>query len=96
MNRTEFILSTKTEFLKFLKAKFPLFHMSNVFFRDLHYGVMLYLTDHGMRTPYSDAEPVTREVTAALQTEGILRPINANTWLLNYADFALPRIQKSA
>ena len=96
MKRTTFILDTKTEFLKYLKSRFPLFHLSNVFFRDVHYGIMSYLVEHGMRTSYPQAEEVARAVTAALEKDGVLKRINSQTWLLMYSEFALPRIQKSA
>jgi hypothetical protein len=33
------LLSNQDELFTFLKLKFKLYHLSNVFFRDLHYGV---------------------------------------------------------
>jgi hypothetical protein len=94
MKESESILANHTEFLKYLKAKFTLIHLSNVFFRDFHYGVMAYLTDHGMKLKYHDAEQVAREVGEGLEKRGILRKIDHQSWTLNYPEFALPRVEK--
>ena len=94
MNETNAILNNQSEFLKYLKSKFTLIHMSNIFFRDVHYGVMSYLKDHGMKLKYHDAERVTQEVTNELEKRGIFKKIDHQSWLLNYPDFALPRVEK--
>jgi len=38
IEEVELILGNQSEFMKYLKSKFPMIHMSNVFFRDFHYG----------------------------------------------------------
>ena len=96
MKEVEFIASNQTEFLKHLKSKFTLIHMSNVFFRDLHYGVMSYLKEHGMKLRYADAEKVAHPVGVELEKQGILKRIDHQSWLLNYPEFALPRLEKKA
>ena len=70
--------------------------MSNLFFRDLHYGVMSYLEEHGMKLRYQDAENVAREVGDAFEKEGIFKRIDHQSWLLNYPEFTLPRVEKKA
>ncbi|MBI1807024.1 MAG: hypothetical protein HYR76_08250 [Ignavibacteria bacterium] len=90
----ETIINNQTEFLKYLKSKFTLIHMSNFFFRDFHYGVMSYLQDHGTKMKYHDAEHVAREVGAVLEEKGIFKKIDHQSWLLNYPEFALPRVEK--
>jgi hypothetical protein len=95
MTATEQILANYTDFLKYAKSKFVLLHKSNVFLRDLHYAVMAYLSDHGIRLQYTKAESVTREVVQSLEEKGVLKKIDAQSWLLNYPDFALPRVQKT-
>ena len=96
MKQVERIAANETEFLKFLKSKFTLIHLSNVFFRDFHFGVMAYLEDHGMRTKYQEAEKIAQEMAALLEKNGIFKKIDHQSWLLNYPDFALPRIEKKA
>ncbi len=89
-SKAALILENKKEFLKYLKSKFPLFHDSNVFFRDLHYGVMSYLEMHRVRYRYSEAEELTHKVIEALEQENILRRIDKLTWMLNYPEFKKP------
>ena len=96
MKEIEFITSRKTEFLKYLKSKFTLIHMSNVFFRDFHYGVMSYLKEHGRNVRYLDAEKIAREIGTSFEKEGIFKKIDHQSWLLNYPEFALPRTEKKA
>ena len=96
MKEATFINGRQAEFLKFLKSKFTLIHMSNLFFRDFHYGVMSYLEDHGMKLKYTDAEHVAREVGLAFEKSGIFKKIDHQSWLLNYPEFALPRVEKKA
>ena len=96
MNEVEFILQRKSEFLKFLKSKFTLIHLSNFFFRDFHYGVLTYLSDHGKKLRYHDAEKIAVEVGKKLEEQGIFKRIDFQSWKLNYPEFALPKIEKPA
>ena len=96
MKETNIILEAKSEFLKYLRSKFPIYHQSNIFFRDIHYGVLSYLQEHGMRSDYLSAEKVAADVVAGFEREGILKKINPRTWLLIYPDFALPSTRKPA
>ena len=96
MKETEFIINHKTEFLKYLKSKFTLIHMSNFFFRDFHYGVMSYLQEHGMKVKYLIAEKIARQVGEDFEKQNILKKIDHQSWLLNYPEFALPRVEKKA
>lgn len=96
MNQAATLISNQTEFLKYLKSKFTLIHMSNFFFRDFHYGVMSYLEEHGKKMKYQEAEGVARELAALLEQNGIFKKIDHQSWLLNYPEFALPRVEKKA
>jgi hypothetical protein len=95
MKEAESIINNLTDFLNYLKSKFPLIHKSNFFFRDLHYGVMLYLDGgRGAKLKYSETEQIAKEVAEALEHNGIFRRIDHQTWLVNYPEFALPRAHK--
>lgn len=92
MKELEYINSHQSEFLKYWKSKFPLYHDSNVFFRDLHYGVMSYTEERLKRKlKYLEGEPLALQVAQELEKRGILKKIDGQTWLLNYPEFALPR-----
>jgi hypothetical protein len=88
------ILSNQDAVLAFLKSKFKLYHQSNVFFRDLHYGVWEFLGQHGFSLPYGKSEDIAREVITSLEEKKILRRLDGQTWLLNYPQFRLMPVQK--
>jgi len=90
---TERFEKEQKEFLNFLRGKFNLFHQSNVFFRDIHYGVMAYLEMKNLRTPYAKAEQLTREIVAGLQKKGIFRTIDLQTFTLIYPEFKKPPVK---
>ena len=88
------LLSNQDELFTFLKLKFKLYHLSNVFFRDLHYGVWEFLEHHGVTLHYGQSEDITREVVIMLEKKYILKKIDDRTWLLNYPQFKLMQVQK--
>ncbi len=96
MKYLEVITGNEAEFLKFLKMKFTLIHLSNIFFRDFHYGVMSFLQQKGIKLKYHDAEKVAVEAAAAFERKGLFKKIDHQSWLLNYPEFALPRVEKKA
>jgi hypothetical protein len=96
MEPVALIVKNQKDFLKYLKSKFPLYHLSNIFFRDLHYGVMNYLMAYRRKLRYYDAEEVTRAVITEFEKAGILKRVDSNTLLLVYPEFQLPRIKKAS
>ncbi|MBI2618493.1 MAG: hypothetical protein HYW57_00245 [Ignavibacteriales bacterium] len=90
------ITQNQKDFLNFLRTKYALFHLSNVFFRDLHYGVMAYLDLKQIRYRYSEAEDLTRRLVESWQTQEILRKIDARAYMLNYPDFKKPPVKPAA
>jgi hypothetical protein len=88
MNKTDIVTNNHIEFLEFLKSQFPLFHKSNVFFRDLQYGVMEYFEkEKKTKVTYIEAEVITRKFTEFMETKNILRKLDSKTWMLNYPEF---------
>lgn len=79
-----------------LKSKYKLFHLSNVFFRDLHYGVMSYLQLKGMKSPYGEAEQLTRAWIEALEQSGLLKRIDGEAYMLNNPEFRKPAVKPAA
>ena len=86
----------RNDFLKFLKAKYHLYHLSNVFFRDLHYGVMAYLELNKVKFKYLAAEELTRKVIESLEEENVLKKLDKLTWVLHYPEFKKPAMKPSA
>ena len=81
------LIAEKDSFLNYFKSIFPVFHNSNIFFRDLQYAIQKYLVLKGDKVTYAQAEVYGRKFTKHLETESILTAISSNTWRLNYELF---------
>jgi hypothetical protein len=94
MDALKNINGNKTEFLKFLKAKYPdaLFHLSNIFYRDLEHGVKEFFEKtNGKRLNNDKTEMVTKELVSLFEKEGIFKKVNPQGWVLDYPDFQKPK-----
>ncbi len=94
MKQTELIIQNSHEFLKYLKFKFSIFHKSNIFLRDIHYGVIHYLQEKGIKVSYSNAEEIASEVIKHFEKETIFKKIDHRSWMLNYGEFVTPKLEK--
>ncbi len=74
-------------FLNYLKARFPLFHNSNLFFRDLQYGIKQFFEMKNLDITYPESEKLAKEFGAFLESKDIFIRVNDQGWKLNYADF---------
>ena len=90
------LLENQTEVLEYLRGRFPMFHNSNLFFRDFQYGIQQFLNARGDHVGYAEAETRAREFCGALERQGILIPIDGQTWTLNYPPFKTPERKKPA
>ena len=81
------------DFLNYLKSRYHLYHLSNVFFRDIHYGVMAFLELKGMKQRYSSAEEVTKKVIESLEGKRILQKMSHMAWMLDYPEFKKPAVK---
>lgn len=84
------LIQDKTDFLRFLKSKFHLYHGSNVFFRDFQYGIMAYAEEKHSHISYAGAEDLAGDVVTQLTAAGILKAIKPGSWMLNYDSFRRP------
>ncbi len=75
------------QFLSFLKAKYPLFHKSNFFYRDFQYGVRKYLELKDIDISYAEADKLARELSAYFEEKEIFIPVGSQAWTVNYPEF---------
>ncbi len=92
VKKTDMIKSNDTGFLIFMKSKFPLYHQSNIFFRDLHYGVMEFLEKKKVTTTYSEGEQIAREIAVHFEKKNIFKKVNQQGWVLLYPDFVAKKV----
>lgn len=85
--KLELITQNHIDFLEFLKTKYPLFHLSNLFLRDIQYGVRFYLENKGFRASYTEAEEIAKKVADYLEERNVLKRLDRQTWLLTYPEF---------
>ena len=93
MNHASEILERKRDVLAFLKTRFPLYDKSNIFFRDIQYGIRLFLERKGIRAGYPEAEQIAREFALLLEREGVFVPIDRQSWALHYPEFRTPPVK---
>ena len=74
--------------LKFLKAKFPVFHNSNFFFRDLQYGIRSFLEKKDIFISYKESENLASDIAEHFAGKGIFQRVNSQGWKVNYPEFA--------
>ena len=96
MKELEKVLSNRQEVLNFLKSRFPIYHLSNVFFRDLQYGVMAYLEGKGMKVSYRHAEMIARRFVEDLERAKLLKPVDRQSWTVEYPEFRTPQRKAAA
>jgi hypothetical protein len=95
MRYTTYILDQHKDVLNFLKTRFPVYHLSNVFFRDIQYGIRTYLERKGKKIRYSDAEELAHAYTHKLESEGILRAVDHQTWVVDYPEYRTPVVKQA-
>lgn len=87
MKDIDFILANKAQFLEYFRSKFPTFHNSNVFYRDLRYALKYFLLSGGFKVTDTELEGVLKALIKVMVSDGIFKKISAGIWTLNYPDF---------
>jgi hypothetical protein len=90
------IMKDHTAVLKELKTRFSVFHQSNIFFRDIQYGIQAMLREQGVKVSYVEAERMAREFAERMEQENIFVAIDRQTWALRYPEFKTPKVEKPA
>ncbi len=80
--------SNESELLNYLKARFPVFHNSNFFFRDFQYGIRSFLEKKEIKISYQLAEKLAIEMAKHFEDENIFVKVNSQGWKVNFPEFA--------
>lgn len=84
------------EVLAFLKSRSPVYHDSNVFFRDIQYGIQAMLREKGSRVRYPEAERLAGDVIEDLERANVLVRLDRQTWRVNEPGYRTPPVKKPA
>ncbi len=87
MSQYDEILGDGRGVLFLLHARFLLFHNSNVFLRDLQYGIREYLMAKGIHIDLNETEGLARALVKRLEESKFLRPMDEQTWTLLDPEF---------
>ena len=90
--KSQYIIGNQIEFLHFMRKRAPLYHLSNIFFRDLHFAVIEFLKKKDVKVGQTEAEQVAREVGLHFEKKNMFKKLDANTWMLNYPDYSLKKV----
>ena len=93
MKQQDYILNNEKEVLAFLKSRFPLYHLSNFFFRDIQYGIQMLLAEKKMKVGYAEAEKIATAFVEKLEQEEIFTPIDKQSWVVHYPEFKKPIVK---
>lgn len=87
MKKATEVLDNEAEVLGFLRTQYPIFHQSNIFFRDIQYGIRTMLERKGVRVGYTDAERLARDFTDRLEKKKMLVRIDGQSWVVRNEEF---------
>jgi hypothetical protein len=96
MKAIDYVLQNEAEALAFLKRRYPLYHLSNVFFRDVQYGIQEMLERKGMKVRYPEAEAIAKVFIEQLERKKMLVPIDHQSWVLYHEEFRKPPVKSAA
>lgn len=86
------LVSNKEVVFEFLGEKYPIFFNSNIFLRDIQYGIRTYFERKDIMINYPEAEELALNFTSRMEADGTLRRLDSKTWLVNFK-FGKPELQ---
>lgn len=87
-NNLQLLKNSEDELLNYLKAKFPVFHNSNFFFRDFQYGIRSFFEKKEIKVSYQMAENLANEMAKHFEEKNLFVKINYQTWTIKKTEFA--------
>jgi hypothetical protein len=87
MKQLNYVLSNDKEVFSFLKNHYPVYHLSNIFFRDVQFGIQKMFEEREERVNYKQAEKIARAFVEKLEKQKILNRIDTQSWAVNYPDY---------
>jgi hypothetical protein len=86
------LVSSQEMVFEFLREKYPIFFNSNIFLRDIQYGIRTYFERKDIIISYPLAEELAMKFTSSMESADILKRLDTKTWLVNFK-FKEPEIQ---
>ena len=83
-NYFEMLEQHSVVFFNFLKEKYPVFINSNIFYRDIQFGIKAFFDKKDIHLTYAQTENLTNQITIFYEKKRVLEKLNKNTWKVNY------------
>lgn len=83
MNKLQELINNKEIFFRYIAERFPVFTGSNIFLRDIQYGIKFFFEKKKIKLKYAQAEVLALEFISALVDSNDLAPFNKQTWKVN-------------
>ncbi len=82
-NHYDYLIKNEEVFLNFLREKYPVVNKSNLFLRDLEYGIKHFFELKGEKMDYEKISKVAKNLISKLEKENKLELVFKNTWKVN-------------
>jgi len=82
MNYLEHLRQNEKTFITFLSEKYPFFFNSNIFLRDIQYGISAYFKLKEKKLGFTEAENIARVFVNHLESLNKLKKVSHNTWIV--------------
>lgn len=84
MNHLEELKNNQEMFFNFMKEKYHIFYNSNIFSRDLQYGIKQFFEKKDIKISYPISEELMKKFSEFLEDKGDLTKLNYNSWRVNF------------
>ena len=79
----EFLKLNEDLFFNFLKEKYPIFNNSNIFLRDIQYGIKSFFEKRDIKLNYKQVDFIADSIIQLYEEKNILQRLTKNTWKVN-------------
>lgn len=84
VNYFDYLEKNTDQFLDYMKEKYPVYYNSNIFVRDIQYGIKNFLEKKGMKITYRQMEELSAKIIERFEKKSILRKLSDKSWLFIY------------
>ena len=84
MDYLQELKNNKEIFINYLREKYHVIYNSNIFFREIQYGVLTYFEKKGIKLNYPKTEELAYHFAEILEETGELVRMDNRTWKVNF------------
>lgn len=82
----DFIRENSNLFLDYLRERYPVHSNSNIFLRDIQYGVKNFFEKRDIKLKQKEIDLVSHEIITVFESTGLFYKLSHNTWRVNFPD----------